>query len=167
MSLNKAAFAQALMDSNEGADNPADAGSGLGQAIGDYIKDNATINYAWVATNPSSGAPDPVTAIQPKAASPIAPWTMPSGATDASAAMGLLATAINTFVSTMMLSADGFTLTPMNIISACVLSPSGASDRQEAMEALAQSIIDGLSVTPAATGSHAAFVGAASGGSIS
>jgi hypothetical protein len=53
------------------------------------------------------------------------------------------------------------------LISTCVLSPSEADNREDAMTSLAEGIISGLMVTPAAAGAHGAFTGAASGGMIS
>ena len=169
MALVASALAQAIVDALKDIDDPSQAGPKFGKAVSDYIKDNAMVMYTWAGVNPSSGAPDPVTMIQPVVQAPTAPWSMPQGATVPAAAMAALGTALSSYLTTMMLdpSAAGFTLSPMNIIAVIVLSPSGADNQQDAMMTLAGDIIGGLSVTPAASGTHAAFTGAASGGSIS
>jgi hypothetical protein len=167
MAMVAAAMANSIISALNGVDDFSQVGDKLSKAVSDYIKSNATILYAWVGVNPSSGAPDPVVTFTATPASPIAPFVMPQGATDPALAMTALGAALSSYISSMLVNPPSdFTISPLNIIAVISLSPSGATAQLPAMTAMAGQIISGLTCTPAGAGAHAAFTGAATFTSI-
>jgi hypothetical protein len=165
MSLAAMALGKAIKDAVAGKDTPEDCGKPIGDAIFKYIKDNATIMYTWAGVNPS-GTPDPATSFTAPPASAGGSWAWPPASkpdTPASA-NSAFATAVNTLLNASPLDTGEWQIDPpLMMFSACTISP----DEADPFTNIGQCIIDGLSVSPGGEGTHEAFTGAATGGTIS
>lgn len=144
---------------------PGQAMTDFWGVIKEYIEENAEPTYAWVATLPPPvSTPDPIISFTGKI-QPTGELVLPglSGASDAAAALGILATAMNTSMMTWIIEPpEGFVLTPILVIPSIVLTPSMTSDRNLALKHLAEEIIAGIKgphATPATSGIHGPFSG--------
>lgn len=150
-------------------DPAATAMSDLGTAIADYIKSNALVNFAWVATNPAPpNNPDPQTTATGEITVLVTVLT-PSGATGQPAAIaalrgelivGMTAALYNITESGFITVAAAMSSSPS--LSALVIVVSG-DDRDAAFLQLANDIVTWVKAqvpTAPCAGSHGVFVGA-------
>ena len=159
------AMASAIISNIGQSSDPADANNKFYKALCDYVEANAQVFYAWAATNPS-GTPDPQVVIQ--ATIKTSGSLSPSGATDCASALAAFSATLNANAALWQVTwPPGFALSPAFVIPTINITPSMADNQQDAMNAICAQIIAGLKLaTPAASGSHSAFVGAATFTSI-
>lgn len=171
MALIPNAMAAQIISSLSGLNQPGGVQI-MWQTICSYVQTNAQVMYAWVGVNPASGVPDPV--VVANGIINTAPGMTLNLAgmdklQDASSAMTFLSGAMNTAAATWMIQwlDPTFLLTPCLVIPTITLTPSGMNNQQGAMNMLAIQVIAGIKLaTPAASGTHAAFTGAATFTSI-
>jgi hypothetical protein len=135
----------------------------LGDAVLEYIIDNMDITYTWAASNPSTGAPDPVTTFEGSLSG--------NGTLLVSGSFPLFLVALATLIkSSLTISAPtGFSVAPLAFNPAGVITAVMASETSQdtAMENFCSQVIASLkssfpNPTPA-SGTHSAFVGATTG----
>lgn len=164
MSMNAADMKKTIISKmNKEAGSAVNANKKYGDAILEYIINNMDITYGWSATNPSSGASDPVTSFK---ASLSGSGTLTPSLTFADFLIKLAAL----IKSSIAISpASGFSLSPLTFNPAGVLIVvMGKEDSQDAaMQNLCSQIITSLKSSfpnPApVSGTHAAFSGATTG----
>jgi hypothetical protein len=145
---------------NKEAGSAAKANKKFGDAVLAYICDNMDITYGWSATNPSSGAPDPVSSFKASISG--------SGTLPVSGSLPLFLVALATLIkSALAISpAAGFSLSQLSFNPAGVITVTMAKETTQdaAMQSFCSQIIASLKSSfpnPAsASGSHAAFSGA-------
>ena len=166
--MTASSMADHIISSINKTTDPATANNSFYSALCSYVEANAEVYYSWKAalTSPPYSV-DPVVVIKPTIKT--SGTLTPSGATDPGEAMSIFTQTLNANIATWtMVWPPGFTLTPCFILPSVTITPSGATDQKSAMEAVCAQIIAGiLLATPAATGSHASFIGAATFTSIS
>lgn len=162
MAMTPNGMANAIISSVSGSTDASDANSKFYKALCDYVEGNAQVFYGWAAVNPSSGSPDPQIMIEAKIKTSGS--LSPNGATTPGEAMSLFSVDLNKNASMWSITwPAGFSLSPAFVMPTINITPSMATDQQSAMLAVCTQIIAGLkTATPAASGSHAAFVGSAS-----
>jgi len=134
-----------LISELNGVDNANDALSLLGDTISTYIVENALINFAWVAANPS-GTPDPVVVAQGEIVSLQITLTPSLADNSAQAFTHLIAEVTTSFaLGTYNITDDGFVTSPGSLStspSIGVFSINVDADNQEdALLQLAQAFI--------------------------
>lgn len=160
MALSASALEQQLISAMRGIDSAQSAITTFGNTIINYITANAQITYSWVGTNPSTGAPDPVTTATAKATG-SGSFTIPS---DLSNMCQQIAAAIKGL--TIVMDDPTFVVSPLqfNPAGTITIVMSQEDSFEAAMRTVASQIISSIptfiSATPAA-GSHAAFTGSA------
>ena len=161
MAMTPNGMANAIIGSVSGSTDASDANSKFYKALCDYVEGNAQVFYAWAGVNPSSGSPDPQVII--KATIKTAGSLSPNGATTPAAAMSLFSADLNRNAALWQIVwPAGFSLSPAFVIPTINITPSMATEQQSAMVAVCTQIIAGLKLaTPAAGGTHAAYVGSA------
>ncbi len=156
----------------EGAVEPASALTALGNAIADYVKDNAEILFSWTAAmvNPPF-TPDP-TVIANGEIVDLTIVLTPSMATTQPAALSALAGEIQAGFMTGMynITDSGFATSPAVMADIPPLTISiMASDRDSAYLQLANQIIDWITAYVPATpcaGTHGNYTGSGSATTI-
>jgi hypothetical protein len=149
-----------------GADNAADANKKFGDAILKNICDNISIVYGWGATNPASGATDPVVVFSATVSG--------SGTLTPSANFPEMLVKLATLIKRLTISADsGFAVAPLafNPVGSLVVVMAHENTQDLAMTNFCAQIIASIistlpSPTPA-TGIHGVFTGATTGMVIS
>lgn len=142
----------------------------LWSSICSYISQNTTITASWIATNPSSGVPDPIVTVTGKLNAiegiglqqePLKPCT------DANTALSILSGQMNLLMMTWMISWNDPTLlvSPVNLINpGIILTPVGADG--DGLEDICEKIINSVkniaNYTPGFTGTHTVFTGTGS-----
>ena len=163
MAMTPNGMASAIISRVSGSTEANDANSKFYKALCDYVEGNAQVFYGWVAFLTSTPfSPDPQVVIQ--ATIKTTGSLSPNGATTCEAAMSLFSADLNRNAAMWQVTwPPGFSLSPAFIIPTINITPSMATDQQSAMIAVCTQIIAGLKLaTPAASGSHASFVGTAS-----
>jgi hypothetical protein len=142
-----------------GADTAANANKKFGDAILKNICDNISVTYGWSATNPSSGAADPVAS--------FAATVSGGGTLTPSDSFPLMLVKLATLIKGLTIqAATGFTVAPLAFNPAGVLNVVMAKeeDQNTAMTNLCTQIIASIQTSfvnsSPASGSHAAFTGA-------
>jgi hypothetical protein len=145
-----------------GADTAIEANKKFGDAILKNICDNISITYGWSATNPFTGAPDPVAAFTASVSG--------GGTLTPSNSFPLMLIKLATLIKGLTITAAaGFTVAPLTFNPAGALTVVMANeDTQEAAleHFCAQIITSILSAFPnpaPAAGAHGAFTGATTG----
>jgi hypothetical protein len=160
MSMNANDMKDAIIsEMNQEAGSAANANKKLGDAVLAYICDNMDITYGWSATNPSTGAPDPVASFEASISG--------SGTLPISGSFPLfIVTLAGLIKSALTISPEiGFSLSPLAFNPAGVITVTlNNEDTQEtAMQSFCEQFIDSLKSSfpnpSPASGSHAAYVG--------
>lgn len=162
MAMTPNGMASAIISSVSGSTEASDAITKFYKALCDYVELNAQVFYSWTAALPSPpNTPDPMVLIT--ATIKTTGSLSPSGATDCSQALTLFSADLNKNAALwQIIFPAGFALTPAFVIPTIIITPSMATSQLPAMTALCTQIIAGLkAATPAASGTHASFVGAA------
>ncbi len=162
MAMVASAMANSIISNIGQSTDAADANNKFYKALCDYVEANAQVFYSWVAALPSPpNTPDPTVIIEAKIKTMGS--LSPSGATDCSTALSIFAATLNANAATWLIQwPAGFALSPALVIPTIVFTPSMATEQMSAMTHICQEIINGLKLaTPAAAGTHAAYVGAA------
>ena len=130
------------------------------QAACEYIESHAQVIYAWAGT--LDGAPDPIILIN--STIKTAGRLTPVGTDTPEATISAWSSVWNANAATwMVIWPPGFALTPAFIIPTINFTLSGATEQFPAITHVCREIINGIKkATPAATGSHIAYTGAAS-----
>ena len=161
-------MANFIISQIQGMTDPGAANNAFYSALCTYVEANMDVTYAWTGalTSPPF-TKDPMTVLSCKVKT--SGTLTPSGATNPGDALSMFSAILNQNAALWtVIWPVGFTLTPAFIIPTITITPSGATDMNSAWLAVATQIIAGLkSATPAATGSHASFVGAAAFSEIS
>lgn len=162
MAMSVSGLADAIKSGNQGKDNPSDALSSFWKAVCDYVEANAEVTYAWVAaTTTTPPTPDPVTSwkgtIKTSGSLSLCNLNTPD------AALAAMSAQMNAAAALWVVEPPaGFSLSPMLVIPTINLTKSGATDRDAAMKSIVTDIINGIKMaTPASSGSHGSYVGAA------
>jgi hypothetical protein len=149
-----------------GLDKAAMVNLKLGQAISDYITQNATVMFSWVGVNPASGAPDPMVVASSNSLTGVISLS-PTGATSALQHGTIQGAQIYSglFGITVM-PPSGFAIPPTTLLpkAPIIISPSGASDATANWISWATPIITCVlaAINPLPLpGAHAAFTGVA------
>ena len=167
MAMTPNAMANAIIGNIGQSSDPTDANNKFYKALCDYVEGNAQVFYSWSATTPPpASTPDPQVIIEAKIKTSGS--LSPSGATDCASALAAFSATLNTNAALWMIQwPAGFALSPAFVIPTIMITPSMATDQTSAMTAVCAQIIAGLKLaTPAAAGSHAAYIGAAAFTSI-
>lgn len=157
------AMANYIIGQIQGLNDPAAANSTLANAIASYVMSNAQVFYSWSAVSPPpASTPDPTVLITATVTGSLT--LTPSGANTPEAANLSFSNTLNAGFSTWtVVWPPGFALSPALLIPTISITPSGCTDMNGAWLAVCGQIIAGLkTATPAAAGSHGAYVGAAS-----
>lgn len=139
--------------------------SKLGQAIAQYISDNAVVTFSWAGVSPSS-TPDPTVVFYPSSIKCQISLT-PTGTTNPTLSMLHLGTQIQTGISSaIILPAEGFVLPTINFLatSPCPFTPTGVADQEISFNLFAATIITWFKtcINPAPfPGSHGVYTGTA------
>lgn len=147
--------------------------SKLSEIINEYVVDNASLTFSWTATNPGTGAPDPIVSTTGEFLTFTVSIT-PSGITDPSLAQSALATQMGTSVltSTYNITATGFITTPAAIgtLSSPISFNINSTEPEQALLQLSTDIINWIKAFVLATpcaGTHGVYVGSGSVTAIS
>ncbi len=152
------------------ASSPLDVGTAIADGITDYITSKVKVNIAWAATNPTSGAPDPITAdiipITGKCApivfsSDFDAWVKTIESNVIAGFFFSVGTAGVTPTGTIPAFTTGLSISQSDLKSAAESSED--EPQQPFWEAVCEKIIEWLEscTTTGYPGVHAAFVGAA------
>lgn len=161
--MTPSAMASYIIGQLQGMTDPAIANTTLANAISSYVMSNAEVMYAWSAVSPPpASTPDPMVIIKATVTGSLT--LTPSGATTAEAANLAFSNTLNTgFATWTVVWPPGFALTPAFLIPTISITPSQATDMNSAWLAVCTQIIAGLvAATPAASGAHGSYTGAAS-----
>lgn len=160
------AMASYIISSVQGKQDATDGINSFYRALCEYVELSAQVFYSWVATNPTTGAPDPMVVIP--ATIKTTGRISPVGISDCSSALSAFSAMLNSQAALwQVIWPPGFALTPALVIPTIQITPSMATDMNTAWNFVCGQIIAGLKLaTPAASGTHAAFVGAATFTSI-
>lgn len=142
----------------------------LWSSICSYISQNSMVTASWVATNPTSGVPDPVVVMTGKINAIEGPGLQQEPlrpCQDAASALSALSLQLNTLMMTWMVTWDDPTLivSPVNLIlPGIVLIPvgEGGDGLKDICDKILGSVKDTTKYTPMFAGSHAAFIGSGS-----
>lgn len=160
--MNPQAMANAIISQVQSISDPAAANTAFITALCQYVTSSAQVLYSWTAVSPPpASTPDPMVVIN---ATIMATGSMsPSGATTPDSAMSMFSATLNSIASTWMIVwPPGFALTPAFVIPTINITPSMKDNMNDAWVAVCTQIIAGIkTATPAASGSHAAYIGAA------
>ena len=159
-------MASKIIDALRGLSEPGGVDK-LWSEVCSYVEDNAVVLYSWQGyTTSTPPSPDPYnfTGIQATIDTSLGNSLSLVGfdqVSTATEAMGKLSGAINQAVSLWMISfPSSFAVNPCFVIPSIVLTPSGADNQEDAMNALCSEIIDGLKLaTPSIAGSNSPYVG--------
>lgn len=171
MPLLATSLKSALEAATEAVDNVDDALTSLGDAIADYVKDNAVVNYGWVAVNPA-GAPDPVVAATGEITVFEVSLSVIKSASGAPAPAGiiLMQTALITSMTAGLhnITQSGFVTVPSPMASSPSLAllsfagVQGKDNRSDAYTELSNAIVTWVKAqvpTMPVAGTHGVFVG--------
>ncbi len=169
MALVSSALKSDMLAATLDKDPAAAAMIDLGTAIADYIKANALVNFAWIATNPGPPpVPDPVVTATGEIVTLSFSLT-PSGATEQPAAITALQgeLIIGMTAALYNITQSGFSTSPGAMASSPSLATLSISlsgdDRDIAFQQLADNIVTWVKAqvpTAPCAGSHGAFIGA-------
>lgn len=166
MSLSKIGLKDKIETELNNITDPTEANTKFGEAIADYIKDNAEITYTWAAID-GGGNPDPIISCNGEIIS-LTITLSPTGATNATTAMSELSTTLTASLKlgTHNVTDTGFTVTPglMSDISNLNLTVSNKSNSAEAIEYFSNEIITWITSYVPGTplnGSHGSYTGTA------
>jgi hypothetical protein len=160
MALSVSSMKNAIITAlQSGADTAESANNKFGDAILNNICDTIQITYNWSASNPSSGAADPVTSFNATVSG--------SGTLTPSSTMPIMLVKLATLIKGLTISAAaGFTVAPLAFNPLGVLTVVMANENTQdlAMEHFCTQLIDSLkssfpNPSPAA-GAHGVFTGA-------
>ena len=167
MSLVAKDLANAIKAKNEGLTDPGAAITAFWDAIKEYVEKNAEVIYTWSAVD-STSSPDPTTT-----------WTgriitsgslSPSGKDTAAGALSKTSEDMNVNVNewTIKPPSDFSVSGPTIKGSSISMKASGATDRDSALLAISEDIIEGIkaAIPPIMSGSHGSYTGATTGGKI-
>jgi hypothetical protein len=145
-----------------GADTAVAANKKFGDAILKNICDNISITYAWIATNPATGVPDPVVTFTASVSG--------GGTLTPSGSFPLMLIKLATLIKGLTITAaTGFVVAPLVFNPAGVLTVVMANEDSQdtAMEhfcaQIIASIISTLTNPTPVAGTHGVFTGATAG----
>lgn len=163
MSLNANALANELKNAVEGETDAFSAMSKLGNAIANYLLNNAQLTFVWNGIKSSDGSPDPVTSASGGIVSLTITLT-PEGTKNHVNNMSHLANQIRSgvLVGTYNITQGGFSTSPLPMADAppLNLSMGGEEARDDAFLNLCTQIVNWMkSYAPSAKilGSHGAY----------
>lgn len=161
--MTASAMANSIISQIQNIDKPEAANSSFMTALCNYVSSAAEVYYGWSAVSPPpASTPDPTVIIQAKI---VATGSLsPSGANTPESALAAFSASLNATAATWtILWPPGFALSPALVIPTINITPSMKDNMNDAWNAVCGQIIAGIkAATPAATGSHGAYVGAAS-----
>ena len=172
MSMNKTDMAKKIMDDMKTITDitPSKAMEQMSKSIKEYIETNCELSYVWVGNTVPPTSPDPATPMTSKvnfASFSLSVANLPS----ADLAIASLMVSININILTALLVPDDvtFLMGPPIVTPLITLTVSGKTNTTEALEYFSDEIISGLklSFSPVVAGTHAAFVGATTGVTVS
>ena len=156
-------MANQIIQETDQCNDPFQANSKFYKGVCDYVEANAQVFYSWTAFLTSTPfSPDPQVIIEAKIKT--SGTLTPSGATDCSSALSIFSSNLNANASTWtIIWPAGFSLSPAFVIPTINITPSSATNRDDAIVHLCREIIAGLKLaTPAAGGTHGPYAGNAS-----
>lgn len=155
-------MANAIIGSINKSSDAKEANNSFYKALCDYVEENAEVYYSWTAFLTSTPySPDPTVMIQPKIKTTGS--LSPSGATDCNSAMSIFSADLNRNAAQWQIVwPAGFSLSPAFVIPTVNITPSMATNQQDAMKAVCSQIIAGIkAATPSAGGTHGPYAGSA------